>query len=147
MWHVETFDSRGAPGEMEALLEQRLLPWFRSRGFTVHAFITQASLGERQYWLATEMASFADVDTWSERGGTEGAAIIADLLRLAVGIRASVIAEIGENPSSPTLAPSQASLHRREGSPLGAGRRESGPERSCGEIPLSRLRRERGVGG
>ncbi len=101
MWHVETFDSRGAPGEMEALLEQRLLPWFRSRGFTVHAFVTQASLGERQYWLATEMGSFADIDGWAERGGTEGAAIIADLLRLAVGIRASVIAEIGglgDNP-------------------------------------------------
>ena len=71
MWHVETFDSRGAPGEMEALLEHRLLPWFRSRGFTVHAFITQASLGECQYWLATEMTSFADIDTWPERGGTE----------------------------------------------------------------------------
>ena len=95
MWHVETFDSRGAPGEMETLLEQRLLPWFRSRGFVVHAFVTQASLGERQYWLATEMDSFADIDGWAERGGTEGAAIIADLLRLAVGIRASVIAEIG----------------------------------------------------
>ena len=78
MWHVETFDSRGAPGEMDALLEQRLLPWFRSRGFTVHAFVTQASLGERQYWLATEMGSFADIDGWAERGGTEGAAIIAD---------------------------------------------------------------------
>jgi hypothetical protein len=105
MWHVETFDSRGAPGEMESLLEQRLLPWFRSRGFTVHAFTTQASLGERQYWLATEMASFADIDTWPARAGTEGAAIIADLLKLAVGIQASVIAEIGENPSSPTLLP------------------------------------------
>jgi hypothetical protein len=95
MWHVETFDSRGVPGEMEALLEQRLLPWFRSRGFTVHAFVTQASLGERQFWLATEMRSFADIDGWAERGGTEGAAIIADVLRLAVGIQASVIAEIG----------------------------------------------------
>lgn len=105
MWHVETFDSRGAPGEMDALLEQRLLPWFRSRGFTVHAFVTQASLGERQYWLATEMASFADLDTWPERGGTEGAAIIADLLQLAVGIRASVIEEIGIDPSTPALLP------------------------------------------
>src|SRR5262249_7403125 len=70
-----------------------------------HAFVTQASLGEHQYWLATEMAGFADIDTWPERGGTEGAAIIADLLQLAVGIRASVIAEIGENPSSPALLP------------------------------------------
>src|SRR3954447_6460249 len=102
MWHVETFDSRGAPGEMEALLEQRLLPWFRSRGFTVHAFATQASLGERQYWLTTEMANFADIDTWPERGGPEGAAIIADLLRLAVGIHASVIAEIGSPDNCPS---------------------------------------------
>jgi hypothetical protein len=102
MWHVETFDSRGAPGEMEALLEQRLLPWFRSRGFTVHAFVTQASLGERQYWLATQMENFAAIDTWPDRGGTEGAAIIADLLRLAVNIRASVIEEIGGLNSSPS---------------------------------------------
>jgi len=80
---------------MEALLEQRLLPWFRSRCFTVHAFATQASLGERQYWLATEMENFAAIDTWPDRAGTEGAAIITDLLRLAVGIRASVITEIG----------------------------------------------------
>src|SRR5215470_10727428 len=102
MWHIETFDSRGGPGEMEALLEQRLLPWFRSRGFTVHAFVTQASLGERQYWLATEMENFAAIDTWPERAGTEGAVIIADLLRLAVGIQASVIAEIGEPGDSPS---------------------------------------------
>jgi hypothetical protein len=123
MWHVETFDSRGAPGEMDALLEQRLLPWFRSRGFTVHAFVTQASLGERQYWLATEMASFADIDTWPERGGTEGAAIIFDLLQLAVGIRACVISEIGENPSSPTLLPTE----RGERSVAGNSPVSSGP--------------------
>src|SRR3954451_19572761 len=102
MWHVETFDSRGAPGEMEALLEQRLLPWVRSRGFTVHAFATQASLGERQYWLTTEMSKFANIDTWPERGGPEGAAIIAALLRLAVGIHASVIAEIGSPHPNPS---------------------------------------------
>ena len=98
MWHVETFDSRGEPGEMEALLAERLLPWFRSRGFAVHAFVTQASLGERQFWLATEMESFANIDAWAERGGEEGAEIISDLLKLAVGIRASVIEEIGPHP-------------------------------------------------
>src|SRR4051794_16386083 len=105
MWHIETFDSRGAPGEMETLLEQRLLPWFRSRGFAVHAFTTQASLGERQYWLATEMENFAAIDTWPDRGGAEGALIISDLLRLAVSIRASVIAEIGSPVSSPSPGP------------------------------------------
>ena len=94
MWHIETFDSRGAPGEMEALLRDRLLPYFRERGFNVRAFATQASLGERQFWLATEIAGFADIDGWPARAGEEGASIIAALLRLAVGIKASVIAEL-----------------------------------------------------
>ncbi len=94
MWHVEAFDSRGAPGEMEALLRDRLLPYFRDRGFNVRAFVTQASLGERQFWLATEIDGFADIDGWPARAGEDGAAIIADLLRLATGIRASVIAEL-----------------------------------------------------
>lgn len=100
---------------MEALLEQRLLPWFRGRGFVVHAFVTQASLGERQYCLATEMAGFADIDAWAERGGEEGAAIIADLLRLAVGIRASVIAEIGAPEMSGTRLIESAALNPERG--------------------------------
>ena len=100
MWHVETFDSRGVPGEMESLLRDRLLPYFRERGFTVRAFATQAALGDRQFWLATEVAGFADIDGWPARAGEEGAAIIADLLRLAVGIKASVIADL-EEPGPP----------------------------------------------
>ncbi len=94
MWHVETFDSRGPPGEMEALLRERLLPYFRQRGFNVRAFSTQASLGPRQFWLMTEMERFGDIDDWAARAGEEGAAIITDLLTLAVGIKASVIAEL-----------------------------------------------------
>ena len=94
MWHVEAFDSRGAPGEMEALLRDRLLPYFRGQGFNVRAFATQASLGPRQFWLATEIERFGEIDDWPARGGNEGMAIIADLLALAVGIRASVIAEL-----------------------------------------------------
>lgn len=94
MWHVEAFDSRGASGEMEALLRDRLLPYFRGRGFNVRAFATQASLGPRQFWLATEIERFAEIDDWPARAGDEGAAIVADLLALAVGIRAGVIAEL-----------------------------------------------------
>jgi hypothetical protein len=94
MWHVEAFNSRGAGGEMEALLRDRLLPYFRHRGFNVRAFATQASLGPRQFWLATELERFADIDDWPARGGDEGAAILADLLALAVGIEASVVAEL-----------------------------------------------------
>lgn len=94
MWHVETFDSRGEPGEMEALLRDRLLPHFRARGFNVRAFATQASLGQRQFCLATEIARFGDIDDWAARAGPEGAAIIADLLRLARGMSASVVAEL-----------------------------------------------------
>ena len=94
MWHVETFDSRGEPGEMEALLRDRLLPYFRTRGFNVRAFATQASLGERQFWLATEIERFGDIDEWPARAGDEGNAIIADLLRLAGDIKASVVAEL-----------------------------------------------------
>ena len=94
MWHVETFDSGGAPGEMETLLRDRLLPYFRGRGFNVRGFVRAASLGPRQFCLATELERFGDIDDWPARGGEEGAAIIADLLALAVGIEASVVEEL-----------------------------------------------------
>jgi len=40
MWHVETFNSRGRPGEMETVLRRALIYW-RSRGFTVRVYVTQ----------------------------------------------------------------------------------------------------------
>ncbi len=94
MWHVEGFNARGAPEEMEAFLRDRFLPYFRGRGFSVRVFVTQASLGPRQFWLATEMERFADIDGWQARGGEDGAALIADLLARADAIQASVVAEL-----------------------------------------------------
>lgn len=94
MWHVEGFNSRGAPEAVEAFLRDRFLPYFRSRGFTVRAFATQASLGPRQFWLATELARFADIDGWAARAGEEGAALIAELLALVDRIEAGIVEEL-----------------------------------------------------
>ncbi|MCC6313678.1 MAG: hypothetical protein IT337_06665 [Thermomicrobiales bacterium] len=94
MWHVEGFSARDAPGDLEAFLRDRFLPYFRGRGFGVRVFVTQASLGSRQFWLATEMERFADIDGWPERAGDEGAALIDELLTLTDGIQASVVAEL-----------------------------------------------------
>lgn len=95
MWHVETFNSRGAPGEMELILQRAIRHW-RSRGFKVKVFVTQYSLGPAQFWLCTELASFADLDRWPEMatGDEEGREVMRDLLTTAEGLRASIVAEL-----------------------------------------------------
>jgi hypothetical protein len=95
MWHVETFNSRGKPGEMEAIL-QRTLRYWRSRGFNVKVFVTQYSLGPAEFWLCTEMESFGALDRWPEMatGEEEGRQLMGELLGMAQGFRASVIKEL-----------------------------------------------------
>lgn len=95
MWHVETFNSRGAPGEMEQLLRRTLRYW-RSKGFNARVFVTQYSLGPAEFWLCTEMESFADLDEWPERatGDEEGRRIMGELLGMAQGLKASVVREL-----------------------------------------------------
>lgn len=95
MWHVETFSSRGAPGEMEAVLKRTLNYW-RSKGFNVRVFVTQYSLGPAEFWLCTEMERFADLDRWPEMatGDEEGKQIMTDLLQMAHGLKASVVKEL-----------------------------------------------------
>jgi hypothetical protein len=95
VWHVETFNSRGGPGEMEALLRRALAYW-RSKGFTVKAFTRQYSLGSAEFWLFTELDSYGDFERWPAMatGDEEGREIMHELLRLAEGMSASVIKEI-----------------------------------------------------
>lgn len=95
MWHVETFNSRGRPGEMETVL-RRALNYWRSRGFTVRVYVTQYSLGHAQFWLLTKLDRFGDFEQWPAMatGEPEGSAIMQDLLSLAEGMTASVVAEL-----------------------------------------------------
>jgi hypothetical protein len=95
MWHVETFNSRGQPGEMEAVLRRALVYW-RSRGFKARVYTTQYSLGTKQFWLLTELDQFGDLDRWPAMAASEpaGQAIMHDLLSLAVDMTASVVAEL-----------------------------------------------------
>jgi hypothetical protein len=95
MWHVETFNSRGRPGEMEAVL-RRALGYWRSRGFTVRVYVTQYSLGAAQFWLLTRLDRFGDFESWPAMatGEKEGQAIMHELLSLADGMTASVVAEL-----------------------------------------------------
>lgn len=94
MWHIETFNSRGAPGEMEAVLQRALRCW-RDRGFNVKVFVTQYSLGPAEFWLCTELESFADLDRWPEMatGDDEGREVMRDLLATAQGLKASIVKE------------------------------------------------------
>lgn len=94
MWHVEGFDARDDAAEVEALLRDRFLPYFRAQGFTVRVFVTQVSLGPRQFWLATEVASFADIDGWAARAGEEGAVLIGELLAKVDRIQGGVVREL-----------------------------------------------------
>jgi hypothetical protein len=95
VWHIETFNSRGNPGEMEAILSRALTYW-RSKGFNVKVFVTQYSLGPAQFWLFTELESFADLDRWPAlaTGDDEGREIMEQLLSTAQGLRASIVKEL-----------------------------------------------------
>jgi hypothetical protein len=94
MWHVEGFDARDQPSELERFLIDVFLPYFRTRGFDVRAYATRGSLGPRQFWLATSMTSFASIDEWPEQAGPEGARLIADLLSRVERIQAAVVEEL-----------------------------------------------------
>jgi hypothetical protein len=95
VWHVETFNSRGQPGEMEAVLRRALVYW-RSRGFTVRVYVTQYSLGTAQFRLLTEFERFGDLERWPAMATSEPEwqALLHDLLSLASDMTASVVAEL-----------------------------------------------------
>jgi hypothetical protein len=94
MWHVEGFDAKDDATELAAFLRDRFLPYFRERGFSVRAFATQASLGPRAFWLATEIAEFGDIDGWAARAGDEGGRLIGELLATADRIQGGVVQEL-----------------------------------------------------
>lgn len=94
MWHIEGFDAIGDAGELAAWLRDRFLPYFRERGFTVRVFMTQASLGPRQFWLATAMDGFGDIDGWAARAGEEGAALISELLARTTRMQGGIVTEL-----------------------------------------------------
>lgn len=94
MWHVEGFDAREDAASLERFLSERFLPYFRERGFSVRVFATRASLGPRQFWLATEMEQFGSIDRWAEQAGDEGGALIAELLGQVERIQAGVVEEL-----------------------------------------------------
>jgi|GEM_PF-5699439 len=80
MWHVEGFEAKGDGGALAAWLRDRFLPAFRAKRFSVRVVMTQASLGPRQFWLATMMAGFGDIEGWAERAGPDGAVLIQEML-------------------------------------------------------------------
>ncbi|RFU65142.1 hypothetical protein [Peribacillus glennii] len=99
MWHFEKFQaSKGKPGEMETFMRDKMLPYFRSRGFNVHFFVTQHELGQGEFFFATEAASFSDLDNWPEIVGaeTEGVELLTRLVNMVDGTpQASMLREIG----------------------------------------------------
>lgn len=94
MWHIEGFDAKGNADELATWLRAEFLPYFRAQGFTVRLFMTAASLGPRQFWLATEMESFADIDGWAARAGERGAELIAYLLARVDRMQGGVVTEL-----------------------------------------------------
>jgi hypothetical protein len=95
MWHVEGFDARGDPAQMEAFLVERFLPYFREQGFSVRVFASRAKRGPRQFWLATEMDHFGSIDASPARAGDEGARLLAELLAGVDRLQAGVVEELG----------------------------------------------------
>lgn len=99
MWHFEKIPaSLGAPGEMEKLMRDELLPYVRKQGFTAKFFVTQHELGHGEFFLATKATTFADLDRWPEMIGAEpeGVELLTRLLNLVDGSpQANMLREIG----------------------------------------------------
>ncbi len=95
MYHVEYFNSKGKPGEMEALLKQVLSYW-RCRGFEVKVYQRQYSLGPKEFCLVTKMEEIGDMDDWAEKAQSEpdGQALMIALTSMVSDIEAGVYDEI-----------------------------------------------------
>jgi hypothetical protein len=94
MWHVEGFNARDNAADLETFLRDRFLPYFRARGFNVRCYATRVSLGPRDFWLATEIARFGDIDGWATRAGDEGGRLITQLLAMVTRIQGGVVEEL-----------------------------------------------------
>lgn len=96
MWHVELFNSAGAPGELEAIFRDEVLSYWRSRGFVAHLFKTQQGLGPRLLWLLTGLDRFGSFDEWGERalGEERGRELMGRIDALIIEKRAHVIKNV-----------------------------------------------------
>lgn len=96
LWHVETFDSKGPPGVLEAFLKDECLPYWRSRGFNVKVFVTQFSLGRAQLWLMTELESMGSFDGWAPMAAGEprGRELMDRLVGMTTNVEASVVRDL-----------------------------------------------------
>ena len=94
MWHVEGFNAKENPVVVAGFLRDRFLPFFRERGFVVRAFATQAALGPREFWLATQIAGLGDIDGWAARAGDDGARLVGELRAMVEGIQGGVVDEL-----------------------------------------------------
>lgn len=84
MWHVERFNSTRPPGELETHLVEKCLPYWRSRGFTIHVMQTELGLGPRALWLLTGMDRFGSLDQWEQMALAEpyGRQVMTELVTM-----------------------------------------------------------------
>jgi len=96
MQHVETFDCTGTATEFEEFVRDKVLPYWRRRGFKVRIYRTEAALGPSQYWLVTAIDNFGSIDSWTQMavGEREGRELMEQYLSLVQNVRASVIRDI-----------------------------------------------------
>ena len=96
MYHVERMTPRGNQADLEVFFREKLLPYWRSRGFEFKVYATQYSLGDGPIWLLTSMNSFGDLDKWPQiaTGEPEGERLMAQLLDMVTDLSASVIRDI-----------------------------------------------------
>lgn len=96
MHHVEVFDCKIDASEFEEFMRNKLLPYWRSRGFEVQVYRAEAGLGPAQYALVTAMDNFASIDSWPERatGDERGRDLMAQYLSYVYNLRAAVVKDI-----------------------------------------------------
>ncbi len=96
MWHVETFASKVEASILASFMKDELLPYMRSRGFSVKVFITQYSLGPAQFWLLTELHNMGSFDQWPEmaEGEPRGRELMDKLVSMVTDVKASVVRDL-----------------------------------------------------
>ncbi len=96
MYHIETMKPKGDQAELEALLRDEALPYWRKRGFEVKVYARQYSLGRGELWLFTGMDAFGDIDGWRAKATAEpeGQRIMERLVAAVHDLEASVVRDI-----------------------------------------------------
>jgi hypothetical protein len=98
MLHIEWFDAKDDPDDLERFFRERALPFWRAHGFAgkVELYRTAFSFGPAQFCLITRLDRVEELAEWGPRNDTpEGREIMRALQGMQVNLRASLVEAVG----------------------------------------------------